>query len=144
LKHEPAVREEIHITFTGSNAAYFFLYEKAAFDGFIALQAFEGYPDSILVICPQAFHLNVGQGKAEEDITCFDHLEVPAMGLLYLVHMSDKARICFSLAFLDVEIPDVVHFIMGIGNISSYPVLDEFTELLFASGGTVNSIQLFE
>jgi hypothetical protein len=66
------------------------------------------------------------------------------MGLLYLVHMSDKAGICFSLAFLHVEIPDVVHFIMGIGNISSYPVLDEFTELFFASAGTVDLVELFE
>ena len=88
--------------------------------------------------------MNICQGKAEEYITGLYHLEITGMGLLYLVHMGDKARVCLSLAFLDVEIPDIVHFIMGIGYVSSHPVLDEFTKLLLAAGRTVNLVKLFQ
>ena len=66
------------------------------------------------------------------------------MDLLNLVHMSYQARVSLTGSLLDIEVPDGILFHFSIGNISSYPVLDKFTELLFASGGTMDLIKLFE
>jgi hypothetical protein len=144
LEDEAGVVEEAHHGSFTTDAADFFPHEKGTFHDGELLEALEADPDSVLVITARPLHLNVADGEAEDDFFCLDRLEVPAMGLLYLVDVRDYGRVSLRFTLPYIQVPEIVHFVDGIRDVLSNPVLDEFPHFLFTAARTVNLVELFE
>ena len=113
LYHKTAIREEVHPGVAGADTTCFLADKEGQFEYRVLLQAFQGYPNPVLVVRSQVFLPAVFRAVAENDLFGLNGHEVRGAYPLHLVHVRHNAGIVRGVPLGDIQVAGRVFFNTG-------------------------------